>query len=98
MKHTCMYGVETGLVPRVEVTMCQDDLSLRIRLDQFFGEEDCWEVRGALAVAEEFVKFLAAVGDALAVEFGFDGLEPPFVVSGVVEDGLPAVIDWGYAQ
>lgn len=48
-------------------------------------------------MAEEFVEFLAAVGGAFSVEFGFDGLKPPLVVAGIVEDGLPAVVDWGDA-
>lgn len=48
-------------------------------------------------MAEEFVEFLAAVGSAFPVEFGFDGLKPPLVVAGVVEDCLPAVVYWGDA-
>lgn len=44
MKYARMYSVEAGFIPRVEVSVCQDDFGLWVRLDQFLGEEDCWEV------------------------------------------------------
>lgn len=43
-------------------------------------------------MAEQLVELGLAIGSADAIEFGLDGFQPHFVVSRVIEEGLPAVV------
>ena len=80
------------LIPCIEVPVRENDFGVRIRLDQFFGEQDGRYVRDALTMSEQLVELGASVRLALTVELGFDRFQPHLVVAGIIEKRLPAMI------
>ena len=73
--------------------MGKNHLGFRVRFYQFPREQDCRKIGDASTVAEEFVELETGVWFTLVIEFRFYGLEPVFVVEGVVEDCLPTVVE-----
>lgn len=86
-------------VPALDVALDQDDLGVRVRPDEVFGESHGGRIRAhGAAVAEQLIPVRPSEGLAMAAEFGVHGFVPHRavpdvgeklhgVVAGVAEDG-----------
>lgn len=78
--------------------MRQDDLCVRIRGDEFFGEKYRRHIRHALTVTEQLIELGSTVWLALAIILGFYGFHPHLVVARVLEERLPTMVTFIDAQ
>lgn len=62
--------------PFLGIARREDHLCVGVCLQQFRREQNGWQVGERVVVAEQFVEFGFAVGLAVVVEFGADGLVP----------------------
>jgi len=90
-------GLHDGCVPGVDVAGGQDDLGVRVGLDQLLGESTGGPVAHGLAVSQKLVPFLAAEL-TLALVLGVQGIVPHQAVGWVLNTGTHHVVALGVAH
>ena len=58
-------------IPCLYITFYQDDLSLRVGIDEFLGKADTWCVGHGAIIAKELIPVLSSKGFAVVVVFCF---------------------------
>ena len=80
-----------ALKPRIEVPFHQDDLGVRVRIDELFGETKGGQLRHGAVVAQQLIPLLSRQRVAVVVVFGFKGGCPEREMVGVGEQSVTVV-------